>query len=328
MKPTQTANDQRSTTSISGHPWTSAFTLIELLVVIAIIAILAAILFPVFATAREKARQAACQSNLKQLSLGVLQYAQDYDESYLQGAFGHVSDAYNYGMGWAGQLYPYVKTRAVFTCPTDSFQPSGLPNTGGAYVQLGNPTNVTSISTANQQKISYALNANFGMGSTGTTAHAAFQASSLGNATNTILFFEAYACTADPTDASAGWIDGSSPASNGTDILNNSEAGGSGYGYAATGMWPGSVMADRGGQIFGTYLTGRHSLGANYAFADGHVKWLLPAQISAGLDNTSNSCGSFPGDYTNGGWGTGPAASAGKVGACSGGGPTATFSIH
>ncbi|MFQ6098945.1 MAG: DUF1559 domain-containing protein, partial [Armatimonadota bacterium] len=61
---------------------TVGFTLIELLVVIAIIAILAAILFPVFSRAREKARQASCQSNLKQLALGFLMYAQDYDEKF------------------------------------------------------------------------------------------------------------------------------------------------------------------------------------------------------------------------------------------------------
>jgi prepilin-type N-terminal cleavage/methylation domain-containing protein len=62
----------------------SAFTLIELLVVIAIIAILAAILFPVFAQAREKARQAACLSNLKQIGTGVMMYVQDYDETFPQ----------------------------------------------------------------------------------------------------------------------------------------------------------------------------------------------------------------------------------------------------
>ena len=61
------------------------FTLIELLVVIAIIAILAAILFPVFAKAREKARQASCLSNVKQMCLALMQYAQDYDETLPQG---------------------------------------------------------------------------------------------------------------------------------------------------------------------------------------------------------------------------------------------------
>src|SRR4051812_18788683 len=68
-------------------PWTGrGFTLIELLVVIAIIAILAAILFPVFARARENARRAACQSNLKQIMLGIAQYNQDYDERYPLGS--------------------------------------------------------------------------------------------------------------------------------------------------------------------------------------------------------------------------------------------------
>ena len=92
------------------------FTLIELLVVIAIIAILAAILFPVFAKAREKARQITCASNEKQLGLGVLQYTQDNDErlpcgNVNGGALGNFPD------GWAGQIYPYVKSTGVYKCP-------------------------------------------------------------------------------------------------------------------------------------------------------------------------------------------------------------------
>ena len=90
------------------------FTLIELLVVIAIIAILAAILFPVFAKAREKARQASCQSNEKQIGLAILQYVQDNDETYPvmftpgNGA-GYVS--------WTEPVYPYVKSVQVYKCP-------------------------------------------------------------------------------------------------------------------------------------------------------------------------------------------------------------------
>jgi prepilin-type N-terminal cleavage/methylation domain-containing protein/prepilin-type processing-associated H-X9-DG protein len=88
------------------------FTLIELLVVIAIIAILAAILFPVFAQAREKARQASCLSNTKQISLGIMQYAQDYDDTLPVAGY----NAQNRGR-WQYQIYPYVKNSQVFTCP-------------------------------------------------------------------------------------------------------------------------------------------------------------------------------------------------------------------
>jgi len=90
------------------------FTLIELLVVIAIIAILAAILFPVFAQAREKARQATCESNLKQIGLAVLQYVQDYDEYYPSGNYTLASVNEYY---WPNFIYPYVNSTAVFNCP-------------------------------------------------------------------------------------------------------------------------------------------------------------------------------------------------------------------
>ena len=90
----------------------AGFTLIELLVVIAIIAILAAILFPVFAQAREKARQAACLSNCKQMALGIMQYTQDFDELLpVQGDTGQCRGR------WQWQLFPYVKNEQVFTCP-------------------------------------------------------------------------------------------------------------------------------------------------------------------------------------------------------------------
>ncbi len=85
------------------------FTLIELLVVIAIIAILAAILFPVFAKAREKARTSSCQSNLKQIGLAFAMYKNDYDET---------SPGYDYSGGWTLTLQPYIKNTQIFVCPS------------------------------------------------------------------------------------------------------------------------------------------------------------------------------------------------------------------
>jgi len=106
------------------------FTLIELLVVIAIIAILAAILFPVFARAREKARQSSCTSNLKQLALGALMYAQDYDERLMirWAAVG----ATNYYI--PSMLTPYLKNEQILECP--SWSTTFAPVTGATAIAL------------------------------------------------------------------------------------------------------------------------------------------------------------------------------------------------
>jgi prepilin-type N-terminal cleavage/methylation domain-containing protein len=108
------------------------FTLIELLVVIAIICILAAILMPVFAAAREKANQSQCQSNLKSLGAAIAQYMQDNDETYPTGLVGATNGrtlmtcslasntaANGIGMGWGGSIWPYTKSAGVYQCPDD-----------------------------------------------------------------------------------------------------------------------------------------------------------------------------------------------------------------
>lgn len=125
------------------------FTLIELLVVIAIIAILAAILFPVFAKAREKARQSTCISNLKQLGLAFSQYIEDNNELY--------PPLYNPGVTpntfWASEIFPYVKSGGVYACPDD---------TGKAVLVDHAVPGPNALYQSFPYRLSYIMNAQFG----------------------------------------------------------------------------------------------------------------------------------------------------------------------
>lgn len=124
------------------HSFQKGFTLIELLVVIAIIAILAAILFPVFAQAREKARAITCISNLKQLGLGIMQYSQDYDERnpYVYGNNGDPD------WSWCTIVLPYIKSIGVYACPDDTYSRGA-----NDYDANGNPLK------SPPRKVSYSL---------------------------------------------------------------------------------------------------------------------------------------------------------------------------
>ena len=213
----------------------SAFTLIELLVVIAIIAILAAILFPVFARARENARRSSCQSNEKQISLGVLQYTQDYDERLPYA----INNGFALGQNnryWWHVVQPYVKSFQIFKCPS---------NADSRIVGATDP--FTSVAVDAQAFSAYC--ANYGIIVTDN-----------GNA------------SANPSMALASIV---SPA----ERIYFGDA--TGVNIAASPWTVGTPNTPPGN--WDRVATTLHLEGANYAFADGHVKWLKPGPGAVGL---------------------------------------------
>lgn len=147
----------------------TGFTLIELLVVIAIIAILAAILFPAFARARDNARRASCMSNLKQIGLGVAQYTQDYDETLPFITCGDIGVTYNDCVNvsptsrpWFISVQPYVKNYQFLVCPSDTVAGNAADTRWNAmYVNAGVPGVTAGMTIAELQKalpLSYATN--------------------------------------------------------------------------------------------------------------------------------------------------------------------------
>ena len=236
------------------------FTLIELLVVIAIIAILAAILFPVFAKVREKARQTSCASNLKQIGLAFMQYEQDNDEKMI------VNDDL-WGQGWAGKIYSYVKSGGVYGCPDDPTSPSQ-----GMY------------------KVSYAMNANVWAGNTYFGQPTAGSLASQGSPSNTVLLFEIQ--NQSSTGYGVPGVDVTNFMEGASSTGTGSISGGCG-GPGPTGNYCHAKYAT--GNIGGYQLTnvngalGVHTDGANYLACDGHVKWLRPGAVSGGETAAASS---------------------------------------
>jgi len=246
------------------RPSVAGFTLIELLVVIAIIAVLAAILFPVFAAAREKARQASCLSNEKQLCLGMLQYVQDNDETFPTGDILHAYSQYGYGRGWAARIYPYTKSVSVYTCPDD-----------------------TTVASGKFFPISYGLNINL-CGPTQPTATLA----RLNSPAATVLYFEVQAAQERLMAPNADMRDDivsvqSSVAADGEDIA----AGYMNVYPTAVYMTGAMGQPERKpdiNQFLHTDRT-RHGDGSNFALTDGHAKYLRRQAVSPGFINSSPS---------------------------------------
>jgi len=222
------------------------FTLIELLVVIAIIAILAAILFPVFARARENARKASCQSNLKQLGNGVMMYVQDYDETFP--VWDRFQSAAQQPLAPPAAIFPYVKNVGVYCCGSGARTPNvaGLP---AGWDQYG--WGAVPYVFPGPAALGYAFNermfASPWVGAAGLAmARMVAPASTImgGDAMHMYggvgAFVFANACCDSPA---LGWQDGS---------LDGMDAG------------TGQATPD---------TASRHSGGGNMLFADGHVKW-------------------------------------------------------
>jgi len=255
-----------------------AFTLIELLVVVAIIALLAAILFPVFQRAREKARAAACQSNLKQIGLGFAQYIQDYDERYpATGITTPTTFSNDVGLGWAGLLTPYVKSSPIFVCPDETAPAFTCSATSGGCVVGQNPQNVSWVS--------YSYNADITANNTGffngRPYGVLYTSASFTSPAVTVLLCEAasdYAqLSATPDIYFNGVHNHASPGTNGVSAYDNISTGGSGI------LEIGFTAGNRNAATNANFPdNGRHTDGSNYLLADGHVKWFKGSAVSTG----------------------------------------------
>jgi len=258
------------------------FTLIELLVVIAIIAILAAILFPVFAQVREKARQTSCSSNLKQLGLAVMQYVQDNDETFPIGFTDWVGTAPT----WPVEISPYVKTYKIFQCPDDSLSKNvnTWKGTPISYVANGASKYDTSVSHWRYMGVFTPMKDADGDWNnpkvTGPEDYAYDTAprtiASIGRPTDTIMLGEMHnqdGNLSNSTENMSAWQFNTL-----TDFFQYESIPNGTRPAAAYPNGPnGEISAPHGGKTM-----------ANFLFTDGHVKSMRPSLTNPGNDADKN----------------------------------------
>jgi prepilin-type N-terminal cleavage/methylation domain-containing protein/prepilin-type processing-associated H-X9-DG protein len=280
-----------SRVSLSGFtPKPLGFTLIELLVVIAIIAILAAILFPVFAQAREKARQTSCLSNTKQIGLGMMMYVQDYDETWPRAQYNvdpglvpgapatsntgtaFASSGFEVTAGgqqfnhfkWYGWLFPYTKNIQIFNCPSRTPLKTTWEKGGqitNAYALNLSVTGFSATTAAFPDRI----NSSFQGGSLAGTSRPADQVLVMENFRSTLS--SALQPGAAATDPGVAWP------------------------HANRELWATLLTVGVPAQGVAPRDSAPHNEGMNIAYCDGHAKWMKASQFlnncpprTAGID--------------------------------------------